>query len=133
MSSLLNYPDCIRESLAVFQLLRGLGFASEEIFFDVDTKKKPGYLRTGMRVIANSKEFSVSTGWFKGNAKKLIKLWGEATDRWNTTTDEDRSGIIEFSNTFTDYANTSEFLRKLKELGFMPSTAPCNDSTRKSS
>lgn len=131
--ALISYPTCIRESLAVFQLLRDLGFTPEEIFLDVETKKKPGYCRTCMRVQADGKEFLVATGWFKGNGKKLTELWQEAADRWNSTTDEDRSEIVMASNTYTNQANTMEFLRRLKEHGFLPSIVPWSDFIRRGS
>ena len=128
MMTLLEYPLCIRESLAVYNLLRELGFSPDEIFFNIDTKENPKYIRTNMVVCTAGREFSVATGWAKQDIlDQILNQWQEAAEYWNTTNETERASIIACSRTYTDVINTRNFIDNLKKNKFIPDNGdyPC--------
>ncbi len=115
---LTEFPPCIKDSLCVWEFLRGLGFKAEDIYLNANTIPQLGHYRTSMLVREEGKEdFALGTGYFNGTKEKLLDLWMEAGDLWNKTSDVERDSIWRFSRIARDRAARRITVERLQKIG----------------
>jgi hypothetical protein len=79
---MMEFNTAIKETLAVHEGLRRLGFQSENIFL------RPQFIRDGFLMIhvalrVQGNEFNIAVDVFEGSPTELERQWIEAIEWWN--------------------------------------------------
>ena len=82
--NLSSYHEAYRESLAVFEALRKLGFDSKDIFFLVAETPTGELKQVAIVLRAQEKEFTAVTGILKGTVEEIQRTWAELAELLST-------------------------------------------------
>lgn len=96
----------IKEALSVFEILRKLGFRSDQIYAGaIEQIVLEGERATGevarmgiMELRAKGLSFVIQCGMWPLSPERFEKDWTDAAEYWNTTTPQGRRDIYENSN-----------------------------------
>jgi hypothetical protein len=117
--SLKDYPKILLEAIAIWELMRRMGFPSDDIYFGTEHAGGRGMI--GIRVEAHQgeKRFPIRVGITKLSVKKAERKWKALANEWNadSTPEEDRRSIYQNSIAWN---RGPEMLIKFTLAGFKP-------------
>ena len=86
-----EFPEPIREALALHGIFRRMGYSSDDIFFHAD----PVTRIVAMQLQHEGKTFTVSTGSLMLYSRdEIIEMWQKAGECWNKTSEEEALRIV---------------------------------------
>ena len=89
--SVSDFPEPIREALALHGIFRRMGYSSDDIYFHAD----PVTRMIAMQLQHGGKTFTVSTGTLTGYSRdEIIEMWQKAGECWNAASQEEAQRIV---------------------------------------